>query len=368
MRVWLGIGLTAALILAATPPDVLSEEARASEILKRIKALQIQPYDFERAADPSYRSDFAEAQRALKVQRAELIDRLVQVAPDDHPELPSLLTERWQTLATIPGSEPGLNAELERILTTRSGPPAIEAAYFRALIALGAWKTTPQTVIDAINDFIRRAPDDDRGAFLLFEASETLPGLSSEVREQLQARIIENYSQTEAGSIAKGLLRRAHAIGDPFVLRFNDAITGKPISILDDLRGQVVVVFFWATWCQPSVQDLPKLNSLHKRYRHEGVRLIGVNLDFDPEFGGPDFVRDFVASQGVTWPQYYQGEGWKSPFSRSWGINELPTIFLIDHEGRVRSTDARERLEPWIQQLLDERRSQRITDSQSILP
>lgn len=98
---------------------------------------------------------------------------------------------------------------------------------------------------------------------------------------------------------------------------------------LDDLRGKVVVLDFWGTWCPPCVDSVPELRSLHKRYSKEpSFLLIGISSD-----GDEDAWREFTAKNKMIWPQYRDRD---RRIQRSFGINAFPTYIVIDHEGIVR--------------------------------
>ena len=87
--------------------------------------------------------------------------------------------------------------------------------------------------------------------------------------------------------------------------------------------------------------------------RDKGVEFVGVSLDAPKEEGGLDKLKKYVAENQVEWPQYYQGNGWKSEFSASWGINSIPCVFLIDADGNLASVQARGKLEKLIPEYLE---------------
>jgi hypothetical protein len=62
-----------------------------------------------------------------------------------------------------------------------------------------------------------------------------------------------------------------------------------------------------------------------------------------------------VSENQVRWPQYYQGKGWDSEFSRSWGIRSIPTVFVVDREGKLYAVDARHELATMLPELLKTR-------------
>lgn len=94
---------------------------------------------------------------------------------------------------------------------------------------------------------------------------------------------------------------------------------------LADLRGQVVVVDFWATWCGPCEQTIPVLQAFHEKYA-ERVNVLGVSVDWDREAIAP-----FVAEHGMTYPVLLGDEGLALRF----GAPGFPSLFVIDAEGRI---------------------------------
>ena len=170
-----------------------------------------------------------------------------------------------------------------------------------------------------------------------------------------KAALLERLNREYPGSDSAGLFAsdsHSGSIGKPFNLEFANAINSKPIS-MKHLKGKVVVIDFWATWCGPCVAEMPKMKELYAKYQDQGVEFIGVSLDKPREQGGLDNLKKFVKEHEIAWPQYFAADG---EFARYWKVNAIPRVFIVDAEGKLRSTEARGKLEQMIPALWKKRR------------
>lgn len=120
-------------------------------------------------------------------------------------------------------------------------------------------------------------------------------------------------------------------VGLPFFPDFCEKdLSGQPLSVTSQ-RGKYVLVYFWASWCAPCLQDLPSLIEADAKYHGEGLEIIGVSLDYDRAKLDTFLSRN----PGMTWPQYFDGQGWHNRISTQYGIRNMPYAVLVGAEGDI---------------------------------
>jgi thiol-disulfide isomerase/thioredoxin len=134
----------------------------------------------------------------------------------------------------------------------------------------------------------------------------------------------------------------------PFEMKFT-ALDGREVDVAK-LRGKVVLIDFWATWCNPCIAELPNVKTVYEQYRDKGFEIIGISVDSEKDRRK---FADLVAAEGVTWPQHFDGKGWDNQYALEYTVTGVPAMLLLDQKGFLVSTDARgEKLGAEVKRLL----------------
>ncbi|HTI37504.1 MAG TPA: TlpA disulfide reductase family protein [Vicinamibacterales bacterium] len=155
-------------------------------------------------------------------------------------------------------------------------------------------------------------------AALLLVSAAAVAGMVSYTRHVETA--MKNATVADGGTIT--LLKDRKTV-EPVTAR---ALDGTPVS-LASLRGKVVIVNFWATWCPPCREEIPDLIALQAKYKDQ-LQIVGVSQDEAP----PSMVAQFATEHGMNYPIVMDSPEFEHTFTN---IHALPTSFIIDRDGRI---------------------------------
>jgi thiol-disulfide isomerase/thioredoxin len=121
-------------------------------------------------------------------------------------------------------------------------------------------------------------------------------------------------------------------------------VEGKRVS-LADMRGKVVLIDFWATWCPPCVEAIPRLRRLAATYGDRDLAILGVNVDAIHEnvkekARALPVVRQFLAHHEVTWTNLLDAQG-PGSFTKLYGVKDIPATFLVGRDGTIVALELR---------------------------
>ncbi len=171
--------------------------------------------------------------------------------------------------------------------------------------------------------YIEILHQDDQGRALLEQVKNDYTNTSF-------AKQAEENLSTLAQEEAVQKIQAALAVGSPFPDFAEKDLDGKPISV-GALKGKVVLVDFWATWCGPCRGELPNVIATYQKHHAEGFAIIGVSLDSDRE----KLTAFLKQTDGMTWPQYFDGQGWGNKLAVKYGVESIPFAVLIGTDGKI---------------------------------
>jgi thiol-disulfide isomerase/thioredoxin len=97
------------------------------------------------------------------------------------------------------------------------------------------------------------------------------------------------------------------------------------------LKGKVVLIDFWASWCGPCRKENPNVVKLYKKFKSKGFEIFSVSLDQDPNAWKTAITRD-----GLIWPNHVSDlMGWQTPLTQIYGFNAIPYTVLLNREGNI---------------------------------
>ena len=177
--------------------------------------------------------------------------------------------------------------------------------------------------------FVEKNPNCDEApqALLLLASTNELNGKEADAKKSY-ATLAKDYPATEWGKKAAGALRRLDLVGKPMTLKGTD-LRGMSVDAAQ-YKGKTLLVTFWATMAGPARRDLPELVKLHAKYKAKGFEVISVNLDNEKAD-----LDAFLQATPLPWPQIFEPGGLDSRPAVEFGIISLPTMILVDPDGKV---------------------------------
>lgn len=272
------------------------------------------------------------------------LNQCVKTAPNDGEKL-AFQKEIINNLATAyqTGKYPSGKEVLNKNFVDNGGTLAGLAAY--ALVSAefglrnednpGELLANQKKWMDDLKAFIEKYPDCEKvpdAYYSLAAGNEFLA--EEEQSRKYYAELRDKFPDTSSGKKAAGALKRLDMVGKPLELK-GPGLDKETVD-LARYKGKAVLLTFWASWAEPVKRDLPELLKLYEKNKARGFEIVGINLDNDRAE-----LDAFLKANNLPWPEIFEEGGMESRLAVEYGIISLPTMILVDPEGKVANRNIR---------------------------
>jgi thiol-disulfide isomerase/thioredoxin len=308
--------------------------------------------------DPAQREKQAPKAIPVLKKMVGFFTELAQAEPTERDQIEEAKRD-FQTMLIVFGDADTRTA-LEKEATAKTPEAARTATGAQTALLLANWwksnkdEAAQSKVLDQVQTLAKAQPESDVLIGTLMKMSQVGPA-SEKVSDRARDIIVNDLKGDHAKAAAEHIMAE----------RKLKQMAGKPIEIagtkLDgskfstkDWKGKVILVDFWATWCGPCIAELPRIKETYKKHHDKGLEILGVSCDSEAQA-----LKGFLdKNPDMPWPQLFDTQQnpkveWH-PLAKEYGITGIPTMFLIDKKGILRTTEAREDFETLIPKMLAE--------------
>jgi thiol-disulfide isomerase/thioredoxin len=320
-----GGGALANLSVEGIAPDILSAYQAAEEALREAIGTRTGP-----------------ALAVLHQRRAQALWKVVLAAKGAERDpwlrqFVDVVSSAYQ-MDEFPAGLELLEKQIAEMATEKFTPELIAYAEFRQLNAWYSQATENAENIEAVQDqwqkrlqaFVQKYPRSPLTADAMFQLANIDDYLGDvEAAAAVYRKIVDQFPDAALTPRAKGAVIRLTSVGKPIPFQ-GTTIAGKSFS-LAQLKGKTVLIQYWATWCEPCKADFAELRRLYERYNKDGFEIVSVSLDETRE---P--VADYLQQNRLPWTHLFAEGGLEaSPLAAQLGVIALPTLIMIDADGKV---------------------------------
>jgi peroxiredoxin len=188
-----------------------------------------------------------------------------------------------------------------------------------------------QEWIKGLQDFVQEYGDSPESAEAMLQLAMGFE-ISDKAKDAVTwyGRIVKDFPQSETAKKAAGARYRIESLGKRITLK-GKSIDGRTAIDVNDYAGKVVLIHYWAAWCEPCKEDIETIRSLQAKYGKNAFQPIGISLD-----ASQSESAKFAGETRLAWPQLFEPGGMDgSRLATDLGVLTLPTMVLLDKQGRV---------------------------------
>ncbi|HVJ80157.1 MAG TPA: TlpA disulfide reductase family protein [Planctomycetia bacterium] len=231
-------------------------------------------------------------------------------------------------------------------------PDGVAASFVAGLKLIRDGGEDDGAMPEKVAAYAKKYPKSDLTPQLIVMAASTLA--NGDDVEKAKRYIADNKKAVEGTQLAQALdemLDSLKILGTELAIA-GPTLTGTEFDI-KSLKGKVVLVDFWATWCGPCVGEIPHVKAAYDKYHSKGFEVVAISLDEDRKE-----LEAMVKEKELPWTQVFfekKGDGgWSNPLASKYKINSIPATFLLDQNGKVVKRNLRgEALEKAVKKMLE---------------
>ena len=202
-----------------------------------------------------------------------------------------------------------------------------------------------ETMIASYSDVLAKKIKDNTGSFASIMAIQQLkPESYMDVYTALDKGLQEKYPNNTDVKAFHGMVQQTQMMvaRTEAIKVGNDApeimlpMPNDKELALSSLKGKVVLIDFWASWCGPCRKEMPNVKRSYEKYKSKGFEIFGVSLDKDR-----NAWIEAISKDGLTWPQVSDLKFWQSEAAQTYAVQSIPFTVLVSREGKILATDLR---------------------------
>ena len=183
--------------------------------------------------------------------------------------------------------------------------------------------------LQSLEQYVGEYPNspDAAEAMLQLGISEEFAG-EEDGAKKWYGQIVDRFAQSPSAQKAAGAVARLDSVGKVLHLQ-GASLMGKPVDV-SRLREKVVLVQYWATWCEPCKADMAQIRELQAKYGKDGFTVVSISLDSKKAD-----LAAYLKKNPLPWQHIYEPGGLDSRLANELGVLTLPTMLLLDQQGKV---------------------------------